>query len=60
METVAFLVVAVVLYVVADRILVLIERRQGARLPHRTVVFFFLLLGLALVAFPLLRRLLAG
>ena len=56
-ETVLFTVVAVVLYVVADRLLIWIERRAGRRLEHRSIVFFAILLFLALLAFWALRNL---
>jgi predicted PurR-regulated permease PerM len=52
-----FLVVAVVLYFVADRILEFIEVRRGARFEQRTIVFFFILLTLALVTFAVIQRL---
>lgn len=58
MEAVSFLLVAVVLYWLADRILDRIEVSRGSRFEQRTVVFFFILLGLALVTFPVLRWLL--
>ena len=60
MEAIVFTVVAITLYLVSDRIVVAVEARLGGRLQHRTVVFFVLLLGLALVVFPVLRRLLGG
>lgn len=52
-----FLVVAVVLYFVADRILEFIEVRRSARFEQRTIVFFFILLTLALVTFAVIQRL---
>lgn len=57
MEILLFTGVAIVLYLVADRLLVAIERRRGAALANRSVVFFFLLLGLALPTFALIRAL---
>jgi hypothetical protein len=57
-EAVPFLLVAVVLYWLADRILDRIEVSRGARFEQRTIVFFFILLGMALVVFPVLRWLL--
>ena len=56
METLYFVVVGVVLYVVADKLLDMIERRRGARLEQRTIWFFGILLGLALVVFPLIQQ----
>jgi hypothetical protein len=52
-----FIVVAVALYFLADRLLEFIETRRGARFEQRTILFFFLLLGLALVTFAVIRRL---
>ena len=57
MEIVVFTVVAGTLYLAADRLLGLVERLRGAPLPNRSLVFFLLLLGLALPAFALIRRL---
>ena len=57
MEIVLFTVVAVVLYLAADRLLGVVERRRGAALARRSVVFFFILLGLALPTFALIRAL---
>ncbi len=58
MEAVYFTVVAVVLYFVADRILNAIEVKLGRRLEHRTLVFFGMLLAMALGAFALIRSVL--
>ncbi len=52
-----FIVVAVALYFLADRLLEFIETRRGARFEQRTILFFFLLLGLAVVTFAVIRRL---
>ena len=57
MEIVLFTAVAVVLYLAADRLLGVVERRRGAALARRSVVFFFILLGLALPTFALIRAL---
>ncbi len=56
MESVYFLLVGVVLYFVADRILDFIETRRGARFGQRSVVFFFILLVLAVVTFAAIER----
>lgn len=58
-EAVYFTVTGIVLYLVADRLVVLIERRAGRVLEHRTLLFFVLLLSLALVTFAVIRRFLA-
>jgi hypothetical protein len=54
-ELILFTLNAVVIYLVADRIVRLIERRRGAALQQRQVVFFVIFLLLALVTFRLLR-----
>ncbi len=51
MEFVYFTVVAVALYLLADRILLWIENRLGRTLEQRSVVFFLLLLVMALTSF---------
>lgn len=56
MESVYFLLVGVVLYFAADRILDFIETRRGARFQQRSVVFFVILLVLAVVSFWLIQR----
>lgn len=56
MEAVYFTIIGIVLYLVADRLVVLIERRAGRVLEHRTLLFFVLLLSLALVTFALIRQ----
>ncbi len=56
METIVFLIVAICLYFGADWILCRIEGRLGRRLEHRTIVFLFLLLVSALIAFELIQR----
>ena len=58
MEILLFTAVALVLYVAADRILAAVETARGAAFGQRTVVFFALLLTLALATFAILRALL--
>lgn len=48
----------IVLYLVSDWILNRIEVRRGARFEHRSLIFFFILLLLAVAAFQLIRHLL--
>jgi hypothetical protein len=60
MENVLFLVMAVVLYFASDAIVQAVELRLGRRLEHRTLLFFVLLLGLALASFALVRQLFAS
>ena len=55
MEFVYFTVIAIGLYILADRILLWIENALGRTLEQRSVVFFVLLLVMALVSFWLIR-----
>jgi hypothetical protein len=52
-----FTALAVALYLVADRALDALELRAGRRFEHRSLVFFGILLGLAVVAFAIVQRL---
>jgi hypothetical protein len=60
LELLAFVVVAGALYLGADWALDRVERARGARFEHRSVIFFAVLLTLALVSFSLIERLLGG
>ena len=60
MEAVLYTITGVVLYLAADSILKALERRAGRVFEYRTLVFFGLLLTLALVTFALIRRLMGG
>jgi membrane-anchored glycerophosphoryl diester phosphodiesterase (GDPDase) len=55
MEIVYFTLVAIVLYLVSDWILQRVEESAGRRFEHRSLIFFALLLTLALVCFSLIR-----
>jgi uncharacterized membrane protein len=55
MEAVVFTAFAILLYFLSDFLLDRIEVALGRRLEYRTAVFFFLLLGLALLSFWLIR-----
>ena len=57
MDIVYFTVIAIGLYFGADRLLDWLERRRGARFENRQVVFFIIILPLALAAFWLVRAL---
>jgi predicted PurR-regulated permease PerM len=57
LETLYFIVIAVVLYFLADKVLDMIEVRRGSRFEHRSIMFFFILLGMAVSAFWVLQRL---
>jgi hypothetical protein len=59
MTTIYFTLVAIGLYLVADRILDALERRAGRRFEQRSLVFFLLLLVLSLATFAVLRSFLA-
>ncbi len=50
-----FTLVAIVLYVVSDRILDRIEVAVGRRFEYRSLIFFVILLTLALATFTLIR-----
>jgi hypothetical protein len=59
-EILLFTSVAVVLYLVSDRLLDAFERRAGRRFEYRSVFFFLILLVLAMATFSSLRRLAGG
>lgn len=56
MEVLLFTALAVVLYLLSDRALDALERRAGRRFEYRSLLFFAILLLLALVSFALVRR----
>jgi len=55
MDAIYFTLVAIVLYFAADAILEWIERLRGERFENRQLVFFAIILPLALVSFALIR-----
>jgi hypothetical protein len=57
MDAVYFTLVAILLYLVADRALRAIESAAGRTLEYRSVVFFAILLVLALGTFAIIRGL---
>ena len=57
-QLILFTLNAIVIYVLADRLVKLIEARRGAVLKQRQVVFFVIFLALALISFSALRSLL--
>ena len=57
MDLVYFTVLAIGIYFSADWLLDWIERRRGARFENRQVVFFAIILPLALATFWLMRML---
>jgi hypothetical protein len=56
MEFLYFILVSLILYWLADRILVAIERHRGEQMQNRTIIFFLILLTLAVGSFALIRR----
>lgn len=59
MDILVFTLNAIVIYGLSDWIVRTIERRRGGVLKNRQVVFFAIVLVLALVSFELLQRLFA-
>jgi hypothetical protein len=55
-----FTALAVVLYLVADRVLNALEVRAGRRFEYRSLIFFAILLALAIVAFSAVQHLAPG
>ena len=51
-----FTALAVVLYLVADRALNALEVRAGRRFEHRSLIFFAILLALAIAVFSAVQR----
>lgn len=58
MEVILFSGVGVLLYLLCDRLLLLLENLHGEPLPARSAIFFVLILTLSLSAFGLIRTLL--
>jgi hypothetical protein len=56
LDAVYFTLVAILLYFVADWILDRAERAAGRRFEQRSLIFFGILLTLALVSFALIRQ----
>lgn len=59
-EILLFTLVAIVIYLVSDRVIRVIEARRGEVLKNRQVIFFAVFLVLALVSFRVLRILLTA
>jgi len=57
MEMIYFTIVAIILYIVSDRILEAIERKRGERLQNRSMYFFIIILVLAIISFTLIQSL---
>jgi hypothetical protein len=56
MEILLFTALAVVLYLVADRALNALEVRAGRRFEYRSLIFFAILLALAIAVFSAVQR----
>ena len=56
MEIIYFVVTAIVLYFLSGWILDRIESHMGRRLEQRSVVYFFILLTLAVITFYVIER----
>lgn len=59
-ELILFTLNAIVIYLLADRLVRWIEQRRGAVLKNRQIVFFVIFLALALLTFRLLQHLLGA
>ena len=57
-DLILFTLNAIVIYLFSDWLVRMIERRRGAVLKQRQVVFFVIFLGLAMTSFAALRYLL--
>jgi hypothetical protein len=55
MQILAFTINAIVIYLLADWIVRVIERKRGGVLRQRQAIFFAIILVLALISFRLLR-----
>ena len=60
MSVVYFTIVAIILYVAADWLLERVEVAAGRRLEHRSLIFFVILLTLALTSFSLIQHYTGG
>ena len=55
MAMIWFTLVAIALYLVSDWLLERVEAAMGKRLEHRSLIFFAILLSLALVTFSIIQ-----
>lgn len=58
-ELILFTLNAAVIYLFSDWILRMIEKRRGAVIKQRQIVFFVIFLGLVMISFQILQNLLA-
>ncbi|MBP17884.1 MAG: hypothetical protein CMQ21_03220 [Gammaproteobacteria bacterium] len=59
-EVVIYTLSAIALYFMADAALNLLESIHGEPIPHRNIVFFVIILSLALMWFQAIKMVLAG
>jgi hypothetical protein len=59
-DLILFTLNAIVIYLVADWLVRLIEKRRGSVLKYRQVIFFAIFLSLALTSFHFLKNLLGA
>ncbi len=59
-DLVLFTLNAIVIYLVADWLVRLIEKRRGGSIRQRQILFFVIFLGLALVSFSFLKNLIGA
>ena len=57
MSVIYFTVVGIALYFVSDWLLQLVEVQSGRRFEYRTLIFFVILLTLAMITFSLIEKL---
>lgn len=57
MSAIYFTIAGIALYFVSDRLLQLAETQAGRRFEYRTLIFFVILLTLALITFSFIERL---
>jgi predicted PurR-regulated permease PerM len=57
-DLILFTLNAIVIYLVADWLVRLIEKRRGGTIKQRQIIFFIIFLSLALISFRLLKSLL--
>ncbi len=60
MEIVVFTANAIVIYLLADWIIKLVEKRRGEALKNRGLIFFVVFLPLILISFEILKHFLIG
>lgn len=60
MEIVLFTVIGIALYLISNQLLLLLEKLNGNPLPQRSIVFFVIIITLALPTFSIMRSLVGG